>query len=167
MSTLLLVIIIIIIIIVLYFIFKDETKEYFSNRCKIPEGTWKLSCDSATMVGPVLHAKCNDKPRSINLDECDPGNIAFESDILTCTPGSGFCNSQPACQIPKGSYLNNCINPSISESILSTTCTNTYGGTKEYKLDLQNCGEGDIKFVNGDNIIPEGKLTCSSGNGLC
>lgn len=133
--------------------------------CIIPTGTWIENCTGGTISGSTLTAQCrnsNDKFQTTTLDlsKCAPGNISNINGILTCTAGTGFCNSQPACSIPYGSYQNTCASPTINGTVLTTQCTSTNGVIQPYSLDLHNCGQGDVTFNNE-------MLKCQPGSGLC
>lgn len=133
--------------------------------CAIPNGTWTQTCTGGTMNGSILTAQCTnsnntEQPATIDLSQCAIGNISNNNGVLSCVSGTGFCQAQPSCSIPTGTYNSTCTSPSISGTTLSAQCNLPSGSSQLSTLNLHNCGQGDI-------INNNGQLQCQTGTGLC
>lgn len=100
------------------------------------------------------------QPATLDLSKCSPGNVQNISGTLQCTPGSGLCASQ-VCTVPPGTYQQYCIDPSVSGTVLLTSCMTTPGMLNTYWLDLHTCGMGDIYLDENYQLV------CQPGNDLC
>ncbi|AEQ32532.1 cyanovirin-N domain protein [Megavirus courdo11] len=136
-----------------------------STRCVLPKGAWEQSCTGGTISGTTLTAQCKDsagtpKASTLDLSRCSPGPVTNNAGVLTCTPGSGFCNTTPTCALPTGPYQSTCTGAAINGTMLSATCDGPNNTKVQTSLDLRNCGQGDI-------INNNGSLRCGAGYGYC
>lgn len=64
----------------------------------------------------------------------------------------------PAAAQTRGSYLGSCENIRQRGAILEAQCEDRYGGLRFSRIDLRDCGRGDIANRNG-------RLVCSGARG--
>ena len=112
-----------------------------------PSGSDQQSCDSATLNGNTLNARCadlNNYPRrsSINISGCRNGDIANEGGRLTCiNKGQGG--------LPSGSYMQTCRGASMNGVTLSANCQTANNSTRRSSLNTSNCRGRDIGNRDG------------------
>lgn len=64
----------------------------------------------------------------------------------------------PAASQTRGSYLGSCENVRQRGPILEAECADRFGGLRSTRIDLRDCGRGDIANRNG-------RLVCNGGRG--
>ncbi len=120
----------------------------------IPKGSYQQTCKGIKVSGTTLSAKCKTKSgwfrQKSTIEEFDrcTGDISNFDGYLTCNKSG---------ELPPGSYLMSCTNPSLSGTGLTAICDNKKGHTITSTLEQVDHCTGDIS--NND-----GYLTCEKSN---
>ena len=118
-------------------------------QAQVPAGSYLGSCSNVELHGTTLRASCTDtygRTRHSELREVDRclGDIGNSNGTLTCKKSGN---------VPPGSYLQSCIDPSLSGNTLTARCETTYGRMDFASLRGVDRCRGDISNING-------QLTC-------
>lgn len=134
-------------------------------------GSYQQTCDSATLNGNTLSARCIDSNRyprrtSLNIANCRGRDIANMEGQLVCSNGNGYGNGGwNGAGVPPGSYQQTCSNAYMSGVTLTATCRDQYNGSRVVRLDTSNCQGRDIGNDNG-NLRCDGYASNNNNGGV-
>jgi hypothetical protein len=125
----------------------------------LPGGSWRQSCQNASMIGNVVHASCNTgrglMRTSFAMQNCPGWALGNSNGRLFCeSGGSGPGWAQPG-HFPGGSWVQSCGNASISGNVFRAMCS-TGQGYRSTTIDLRSCRS---RLVGNRN----GMLFCEGG----
>jgi hypothetical protein len=111
-----------------------DTRAQYGGR--LPSGSYTRSCDSISMLGSVLTARCKDQNgivihTRLYVRDCW-GDVTNQDGELVCGER----------RLPRGSYSETCNECRTDGSALRCSCRDTTGKAIRTSLDLASCGWG-------------------------
>jgi hypothetical protein len=117
--------------------------------CGSPAGTYSTSCSDCAVSGTTLTCQCTNGSGS---------STSSSLDLCTCPVLTEISNSNGAlscCGVPGGTYTTSCTACSMTDTMLSCTCTTKSGSTSATTLDLCDCTQAtQIANTNGQLTCP-------------
>ncbi len=125
----------------------------------LPGGSWRQSCQNASMSGNVVRAACSTgrgfAQTSFNMRNCPGWALGNSNGRLFCeNAGSGPGWGQPG-HFPGGSWVNSCGNASLNGNVFRAMCS-TGQRYVPTTIDLRSCRS---RLVGNRN----GRLFCEGG----
>lgn len=111
-----------------------------ASAVQIPPGSYRETCESITMSGGYLSARCQDiggnwHQAQLDMGRCPGGPVANNNGVLVCGPG-GYGIGR---ELPRGSWRVTCRDASLAHGRLEAECINAGGNWQSSQLDYDDC----------------------------
>jgi len=117
----------------------------------MPRGSWRASCNNASMNKLMLSASCDNgsggwNRSSLNVGTCRSQLVGNARGNLYCEGGNGIIGGY----LPPGSWRTTCRNGRKDGHMLFAECDTGYGSWRPTSLDLRHCPHGPIGNSGGN-----------------
>lgn len=139
----------------------------------LPFGSWRASCNNATLAGGILTASCDNsngswRTTSLAMASCPSRNINNVQGTLVCSGGSawrpgwmqnrtwgGAQGQMPAraYAMPGGTWQSTCRNATVQGPILTAQCENSSGNWVQASFDLRRAPGAPLVNENGALVL--------------
>jgi hypothetical protein len=140
----------------------------------LPFGSWRASCNNATLAGGILTASCDNsngswRTSSLAMANCPSRNVSNVQGSLVCAGGAawrpgwmqnhawGMQGQMPAraYAMPGGTWQSTCRNATVQGPILTAQCENGSGIWVQASFDLRRAPGAALVNDNGALVVQQ------------